>query len=145
MEVCGVHDALLMEPKQDGVLEKHQRRFQHFTTVPDTPDSFINERALAEEAVAVSFKALGVSGFACSGAPGSLYAQIGIDCDGIAAAAGEAIAAKPAKPVQAEKAMPAKKTKKKTKKKAAKKSKKKVAKKKAKKAAKKKAKKKSRR
>jgi pyruvate ferredoxin oxidoreductase beta subunit len=48
VEVCGVHDALLMEPKEDGVLEKHQRRFQHFATVPDTPESFINERALAD-------------------------------------------------------------------------------------------------
>jgi transketolase len=105
-------------------------------------------RVLAEEGLAVAFKALGVTDFACSGNPASLYAQMGIDCEGIAAAVREAVAAaKPAaKPAKAAEKKPAKKAK--TKKKAAKKSKKKVkkaAKKKVKKKTKKKAKKKSRR
>ncbi len=46
--VCGIHDALIMEPKINGGLEANQRRFQHFTSVPDTPSAFINERALAD-------------------------------------------------------------------------------------------------
>jgi len=48
VEVCGVHDALVMESKGDGVLEKHRRRFSHFRAIPPTPDRFINERALAD-------------------------------------------------------------------------------------------------
>ncbi|MHC5056985.1 MAG: transketolase [Planctomycetota bacterium] len=82
-------------------------------------------RALAEQGLAVSLKALGVTGFACSGEPASLYAQMGIDSDGIAAAVREVVAAKPAAaPAKAAKkakkkpAKKAKKSKKKTKKKA---------------------------
>ena len=77
-------------------------------------------RVLAEEGLAVAFKALGVTGFACSGEPASLYAQMGIDSDGIVAAVREAVASAKAS------ARPAAKTgKKKPAKKAAKKSKKK--------------------
>jgi transketolase len=58
-------------------------------------------RALAEAGRAVAFKALGVTGFACSGEPADLYRQFGIDSDGIAAAVrdvvkAKAVAAKPA-------------------------------------------------
>ena len=48
VDVCGVHDALVMEPKKDGVLAKHQRRFLHYREAPATPERFINERALAD-------------------------------------------------------------------------------------------------
>ena len=48
VEVCGTHDALRMEPKADGVLDKHRRRFDHFRAAPETPARFINERALSD-------------------------------------------------------------------------------------------------
>ena len=48
VEVCGTHDALMMEPKADGVLDKHRRRFDHFRAAPETPARFINERALSD-------------------------------------------------------------------------------------------------
>jgi transketolase len=44
-------------------------------------------RALAEEGHSVGFRALGVTGFACSGDVPTLYAEVGIDAEGIAAAA----------------------------------------------------------
>jgi transketolase len=53
-------------------------------------------RALAEEGLAVSFRALGVTGFACSGSVPSLYAQTGIDASGIAEAVKEAASARAA-------------------------------------------------
>jgi transketolase len=93
-------------------------------------------RALIEEGLSVAFKALGVTNFACSGEPADLYAQMGIDCEGIAAAARELVKAKPAPAKAAKKKAAKKESKKKPAKKKAKKSKKK---------AKKKAKKKSRR
>ncbi len=78
-------------------------------------------RALIEEGIAVAFKALGVTNFACSGEPADLYAQMGIDCEGIAAAVRELAKAKPA-PAKAAKKKAAKKKAKKSKKKAKKKS-----------------------
>jgi len=48
VEVCGVHAALEMEFKNDEIVATHQRRFQHYKTAPDTPERFINERALSD-------------------------------------------------------------------------------------------------
>jgi len=98
-------------------------------------------RSFAEEGLSVAFKALGVTGFACSGEPADLYAQMGIDSEGIAVAVREvAMAARPvATPIaKTDKKKGAKRSKKKGKKKPAGKSKKKAAKKKAKKKSKKK-------
>ena len=68
--------------------------------------------------MAVAFRARGVTGFACSGEPAGLYAAMGIDADGIAAAVREVIAS--AKAVAGPASAPGKgKPKKKAKKKAA--------------------------
>lgn len=48
VDVCGVHDALEIDRKSDELMETHQKRFDHFRSVPDTPERFINERSLSD-------------------------------------------------------------------------------------------------
>ncbi|MDH4122205.1 MAG: thiamine pyrophosphate-dependent enzyme [Deltaproteobacteria bacterium] len=42
--VCGSHNALLMEPKEAGVLERYQNLFTQITSVPKTPDRFLAKK-----------------------------------------------------------------------------------------------------
>ena len=48
VEVCGDKSALFMEPKERQGLQAHQQDFELYRGLPETPESFINERVLAD-------------------------------------------------------------------------------------------------
>jgi len=48
VDACGDHDALKMIRKDDKNLDWYQRAWKFYGDVPETPDKFINERALAD-------------------------------------------------------------------------------------------------
>jgi pyruvate ferredoxin oxidoreductase beta subunit len=48
VDACGDHDALKMIRKDDENLDWYKRAWNFYEELPDTPDKFINERALAD-------------------------------------------------------------------------------------------------
>ena len=48
VDACGDHDALKMIRKDDENLDWYKRSFNFYREIPETPDKFINERALAD-------------------------------------------------------------------------------------------------
>lgn len=48
VEVCGAHDALRMVDKDEELIADTERTFDFYTAAPETPASFINERALVD-------------------------------------------------------------------------------------------------
>ncbi|HXF50695.1 MAG TPA: thiamine pyrophosphate-dependent enzyme [Dehalococcoidia bacterium] len=48
VEVCGVHEALSMRPKDERWVEETRREVEVFHRLPETPDRYINERSLVD-------------------------------------------------------------------------------------------------
>jgi len=48
VDACGDHDALKMIRKDDQNLDWYKRAWTHYTSVPETPGKYINEKALAD-------------------------------------------------------------------------------------------------
>ncbi len=48
VEVCGEHDALAMEAKEDRGLEWYRTGWRHFQELPETPERYISERVLTD-------------------------------------------------------------------------------------------------
>src|SRR4029077_21092532 len=48
VDACGDHDSLKMIRKDDQNLVWYKRAWTHYTSVPETPGKYINEKALAD-------------------------------------------------------------------------------------------------